>query len=489
MEALSIAIRGDVSVVVPHSLQLLTPYVLLEQEDWFEEEIAFARRFLQPGMRAVDIGASFGVYTLSMAKRVGPEGKVWAFEPARGPRTFLQESIGKNRFENIRLYPIALSNRDGQAELKVGANTEMSMLGSGEDQQIDGEMVAVRTLDSLLDEAGLKKVDFVKMDAEGEESRILDAAREFLRCESPLILFELKHGSELNWQLLSQFPDIGYGVYRLVPGLEILAPFDAETAIDPFQLNLFACKPDRARALEERGLLAAATVDVAETGLAAPESWAVFLRRFAYARTLLDSWQNKDRAGCVPDAAAYRQALDHYARVHDAGTKLGLRYHHLRRAFTVLSKVVQSEGNLSRWQSLARVAWELGERAIALENLNRCLTRVRTDGEIVLKEPFLAVSPRFESLDLSGRMAEWCITSVLEQREKLRVFSSYFADPQTTLDVLEALEPLGFYAPEMERRRQLIRLRYRMQNDPQPHPLLATETEDNRNPAFWAGTG
>jgi hypothetical protein len=47
--------------------------VLLEQEDWFEKEIAFVRRLLRSGMRAVDIGANYGTYTLAMARAVGQQ--------------------------------------------------------------------------------------------------------------------------------------------------------------------------------------------------------------------------------------------------------------------------------------------------------------------------------------------------------------------------------------------------------------------------------
>ena len=51
-------------VVVPDSLDLITPYVLLEQGDWFEDEIKFLRGVVQPGATVVDIGANYGVYAL-----------------------------------------------------------------------------------------------------------------------------------------------------------------------------------------------------------------------------------------------------------------------------------------------------------------------------------------------------------------------------------------------------------------------------------------
>ena len=85
---------------VPNSVALLTPYVLLEQEDWFEDEIGFVRKLLKPGMHTVDIGASYGSYSLMMAKVVGPNGKVWSFEPTSGSAAFLEESVKQNQYTN-----------------------------------------------------------------------------------------------------------------------------------------------------------------------------------------------------------------------------------------------------------------------------------------------------------------------------------------------------------------------------------------------------
>jgi len=63
---------------VPAKLSAITSYVLLEQEEWFEKEIHFLRRFLKPGMTAIDIGANLGVYSLPMASLVGPDGRVFS---------------------------------------------------------------------------------------------------------------------------------------------------------------------------------------------------------------------------------------------------------------------------------------------------------------------------------------------------------------------------------------------------------------------------
>jgi hypothetical protein len=61
MNSYRIRIVDDVFVHAPRRIESLTTWVLLEQEDWFEPEIRFLRRFLKSGMRAIDIGANVGV--------------------------------------------------------------------------------------------------------------------------------------------------------------------------------------------------------------------------------------------------------------------------------------------------------------------------------------------------------------------------------------------------------------------------------------------
>ena len=80
MDDLYVRVKGGGEICVP-AAPSITTYTLIEQEDWFEKEIAFARRTLRPGARAIDIGANCGTYTLAMAQAVGPEGRVWAYEP------------------------------------------------------------------------------------------------------------------------------------------------------------------------------------------------------------------------------------------------------------------------------------------------------------------------------------------------------------------------------------------------------------------------
>src|SRR5579862_3336094 len=96
VETTVLTLVDGVRIVVPNALDLITPYVLREQQDFFEDELRFVRELLQPGQTVVDIGANYGVYTLPMAQRVGPSGHVWAFEPASSTAQILTKGIAAN---------------------------------------------------------------------------------------------------------------------------------------------------------------------------------------------------------------------------------------------------------------------------------------------------------------------------------------------------------------------------------------------------------
>jgi len=103
----------DGGIFVPPSVQYLSTYVLLEQEDWFEKEIRFVRTLLLPGMRAIDVGANFGLYTLALARAVGRGGAVWAFEPAELTLALLRQTVAANALSQVVVCPLALSDHAG----------------------------------------------------------------------------------------------------------------------------------------------------------------------------------------------------------------------------------------------------------------------------------------------------------------------------------------------------------------------------------------
>jgi hypothetical protein len=116
----------------------------------------------------------------------------------------------------------------------------------------------------------------------------------------------------------------------------------------------------------------------------------------------------------------------------------------------------------------------------------------KSNQPVVAGEPFLAMAKRFEDIDPGDQLSQWCLASMLEQHQKMIRFSSFFMNTEISgiLGNIETMRHLGFLGAEMERRRQLIRMRHGLQSGPESSPLLAEKTPQNLNFAFWtAGSG
>jgi FkbM family methyltransferase len=432
----------------------------------------------------VDIGANYGVYTLTMARHAGAGGKVWAFEPASTTASYLEKSIRANAMNNIRLTRAALSNRRGTARLALNENSELNTLVQASDSG-RGETVPLMTLDECAREYEWRDTEFIKLDAEGEEGNIIEGGKQFLSEQSPLIMFELKHADTVNLPLIRQFHALGYASYRLIRGLNLLAPFNPQEPLDGYQLNLFCCKPERASRLEARGLLAPPAESPAPSIVVSDEdTWKKRLLRLACVRE--STWLRTCVASShftEPGGEKYRHALNLHAMAHLESASPAARYAALTQSLMELGVAAQTRPTGARLQSLARVAWETGHRTMAIQVLNR-LADFLSEATPAIDEPFLAVSDRFDEIEPGGNMLAWCRAAVREQLARLQAYSSYFFGTGA-LKLLEALKSGEFRSAEMERRYQLVRMRHGMQDGPECSRLLKTATDENRNPGYW----
>ena len=455
--ALQITIAGDVHIMVPNSVDLMTPYILTEQQDWFEDEIKFIRKLIQPGSNVLDIGANYGCYAMTMAKLIGEEGHLWAFEPANSTAGFLSESISINRFNNVTLIKAALSNRNGTAELSLASNSELNAItsetGSGQT-----ESVPLKRLDDCIEHYQWSDIEFVKLDAEGEEVHILEGGEKFFSNFSPLVMFELKHCDQVNEGLIQKFISFGYETYILVPGLQILAPFNATDIADEFLLNLFCCKQDTATALADRGLLITEVKDSSEQEQSS--DWHTHLSQFHYAKALMPTWQQVIEQQPLPGWEGYEQALNLYAGAHDNSSP-EIRLFRLQQALITLISVLNEHASVPKLLTLIRIAKELGKRNVAVQTLHQIIQHFIQESTFQISEPFLAVSPEAEVSNPEGRLAEWCLAWVLREREMLQAYSSYFTG-QDSLPAIDHFLTLGFEDMEMARRSNLIRMRFNL---------------------------
>jgi FkbM family methyltransferase len=174
------------------------------------------------------------MYTLFAAKRVGPEGMVLAFEPSAREFRQLEQNVARNRLENVRCLPYALAERDGEAGLKVaeyehsGVNTLGAFVHPGVDLE-STDTVSLRRLDGIAAELGLSRLDFLKMDVEGAEARVLQGAESLLARFRPLLLLEvndsaLRQQASSAEQLLCTLRKMNYRLYTFDPGSGLPVP-------------------------------------------------------------------------------------------------------------------------------------------------------------------------------------------------------------------------------------------------------------------------
>jgi FkbM family methyltransferase len=475
-------VRGGARICVPAVINRITPYVLLEQEDWFEDEIGFVRRWLRPGMRAVDVGASYGMYTIAMARAVGSGGRVWAFEPTPGVADYLQSSLELNDFAQVELHRAAVSDREGTLSFAAGANSELNAVVAGG----TGNPIQVKavTLDRIAATQGWAGIDFVKLDVERHELEAISGAAAFLASASPLIMFEVRTRQGTDWRVLDVLAEMGYGFFRLLPGPLVLAPFDQLDPVDPYLLNLFACKNDRAAELAAGGFLV--QPGATDAPVPAASAWAAYARAAPYAKDFGADWPTKAGLLSRSDSRIYMDGLAAFAHYRSAGLAAAERVAWLIRAHHDFAQSLDAAPTLARRVSYARTAWELGWREDAFMALEPLLARVNQDAASAFKEPFLAPSLRYEQLPAANRTAEWLLCAVTEQYDKSRHRSSIFAGTES-LTTLEPVRGMAFCSAEVERRLQLERIYRGLQSAPEPVPILCQRTEENLNPQFWSG--
>ena len=196
----------------------------------FEPETVRAyERIVQPGMTVLDIGANVGAHTLHLARLVGPQGRVVAFEPTDWAFGKLKANLALNTELAPVVTPVQaflVDREDGEAEAEVPASWPLD--GRGVHPKLRGRAMAATgaeatALDAWLAQAKASPVGFVKMDVDGHECGVLAGAAMMLTRDRPTILLELspyileERGGSLD-ELLDRLERANYQLYGLTDG-------------------------------------------------------------------------------------------------------------------------------------------------------------------------------------------------------------------------------------------------------------------------------
>ena len=483
-EDLEIKVKCGLTFSVPNDISLITPYVLLEQEDWFELEAPFVRSLLKEGMNVLDIGTNYGLYGLCAAKQVGPGGKVYCFEPSIVCTRHLNKTIAANKLANVEIIQKGLSNFVGTTSFRVEDNTELNQFVDSPAGDANVEIIEVTTLDVSDEELGWPEIDFVKMDAEGQEKNILEAGERFFLKHSPLVMYELKHGTDINTDLIEAFEAIGYRNYRLVPGARVLIPFNKNERIDGFQLNLFACNASRSRQLKEMGLLIE-SFDSAQDKPAGEDYWREYFDAFPYAAMLQPHWDKYIAAKGTEDSwANMKAALNAFASYKRTEANPELAVSSLFKSLEILLQEADQRPGFAILMSLSRVALEAGEQELALTALSNLYEALSGGASMGVFQPFLLPLARYDKIDPVDKLESWIMSSIVEAREKYSSFSSYYT-AGSTYPELKQLTESRLCSGEMIRRRSLMELASGKHEKEKVVERVNRFDNESKNSALW----
>jgi FkbM family methyltransferase len=206
---LPIMVGPATGLCVPRDTAFATPSILfgLYEKAAMQAILSIAR----PTQVAYDIGANVGLTTLMIAKAFGAGVKIMAFEPVPENVSKLDALVAANPGLDITLFPIALSERNGETNFFRYLGSSTGMLGAtavsdhGHISEPELEPVRTVTLDSFVLEEGHLPPEFIKIDVEGGENLVIAGGLRTIGRYRPTMLIELhgpKHAGEV-WDLLA----------------------------------------------------------------------------------------------------------------------------------------------------------------------------------------------------------------------------------------------------------------------------------------------
>lgn len=200
--------------------------------DWAElPEIRELRASgLRPGARVFDAGAHQGVVAMMLAREVGAQGQVVAFEPSAHNAAAARRNRDLNGMAQLDVVEAAVSDLEGPIAINQGLNAQLE----DGDRRHGRVVVESTTLDAAADRLGVPDVVFV--DVEGAECRVLAGASRALAAPADFFV-EVHVGCGLEKlggsvaRLLAYFPEDRFTCTARAENDSTFRPFDADDTL------------------------------------------------------------------------------------------------------------------------------------------------------------------------------------------------------------------------------------------------------------------
>jgi len=161
--------------------------------DYQKDQLDIAFKFCKKTRHAIDIGANYGLMSYNLSKHFD---HVSSFEIVPEINECFKMNVSKFNLDNVSVYDCGLGNKTEQVALNFNPTSTFS---THVNTEVLGNAL-VKTLDSF----NFKDVDFIKIDAEGYETFIVQGGLATIKKYTPIILYERKrHALRYNQSLNS----------------------------------------------------------------------------------------------------------------------------------------------------------------------------------------------------------------------------------------------------------------------------------------------
>ncbi|MFP8488622.1 TDP-N-acetylfucosamine:lipid II N-acetylfucosaminyltransferase [Gracilimonas sp. Q87] len=435
VDKISIECFDGITICTPPDIEMLTPYVLLEQNEWYENELDFIRDYLKPGMNFVDIGTGFGVYALPAANLTGKEGKVYSFEPGNVAKKYLEMSKLENDLENLEIIGKAVWEKAGKQKWKIAETPEFNKL-----DETGEEEVQTITLDGWWMFEGEPKIDILKIDVNGAEAEVLKGALDLLESESPVLLISI---AEKNVDFFADaLKDHGYTLYEYIPGPGILVDYNIEVGAGPYRQNLVGIPESKIEDFRKAGWMHDESVKPKEVK---KDLWKTELSKLPWTQVLMKQWENHGESEGI---MSYLQALNYLisaeqiditdSELHQPRSKKAVLL--LKTAQILIQLYNQGANSTSVTFTLVRTLNALGKRGQAVEVMQKLIETTKFGQENMdVDLPFMLPIQDQDNNPIKTDLPKWLMVKTVEAWILLKDMSTYLSGKQER-KLLEVLE-------------------------------------------------
>ncbi len=188
----------------------------------YEKELSLIERFANKSRDAIDVGVYRGVYSLKLSQNFK---FVHSFEPNPLLFPYLSKNLEKI-IKNIKLYNLALSNKDSETVLKLPIRSrsifkdnieELYQLGAASihpnNEFENFKKVPVNT--EKLDNLSINNIGFIKIDVEGHELEVIEGAKKTIIKNKPILLIEIekRHSKRSVEETIGFINNLNYDCY------------------------------------------------------------------------------------------------------------------------------------------------------------------------------------------------------------------------------------------------------------------------------------